>query len=155
MEMVSSTPYQNVIEHLTTAIVILDDSFKVHFINASAEVLFGISQRQAELISFQAILPGEDALCTSFGKVQKTGQALIEREVKLYIPSSGEVIVDCAIKPVDIDGVEQAILIELSQLDIKHRISRDESLHVQQQVVRGLAHEIKNPLGGCVARRSC
>jgi two-component system nitrogen regulation sensor histidine kinase GlnL len=40
------------------------------------------------------------------------------------------------------------ILLEFSQLDFKDRISRDESLHAQQQVVRGLAHEIKNPLGG-------
>ena len=72
----------------------------------------------------------------------------MKREMKLYIPSTGEVVVDCVIKPLEIDDNEQSVLLEFFQLDSKNRISRDESLHAQQQVVRGLAHEIKNPLGG-------
>jgi two-component system nitrogen regulation sensor histidine kinase GlnL len=110
--------------------------------------MFDISQRQAEYIPFQAILPGEEALFSSLTKVQQNGQELIEREVKLHIPSTGEMVVDCAIKPLQADIGAHPIMMEFFQLDIKHRISRDESLHVQEQVVRGLAHEIKNPLGG-------
>jgi two-component system nitrogen regulation sensor histidine kinase GlnL len=144
----TQTSYQNIVENLTSAIVILDESFKVKFINAAAEVLFDISQRQAELIPFQTILPGEDNLFVSLSNVQQTGQELIKREVKLYIPSTGEITVDCAIKLLEANDQEQSILLEFFQLDNKHRISRDESLHAQQQVLRGLAHEIKNPLGG-------
>jgi len=140
--------YQNIIESLASAIVMLDQHFKVRFINASAEVMFDISQRQAELIPFQTILPGEENLFVSLAKVQQTGQALIEREIKLYIPATGETTVDCAIKLLEADGQQHTILLEFFQLDSQQRISRDESLHAQQQVVRGLAHEIKNPLGG-------
>ena len=85
---------------------------------------------------------------SSLERVQKTGQELIEREVTLYIPGAGEVVVDCAIKLVETEQSGSHILLELAQLDFQQRISRDESLHVQQQVLRGLAHEIKNPLGG-------
>lgn len=141
-------PCQNIIENLSTSIVILDENLSVQFINTSAEVLFDISQRQAELIPFKTILPGEHGLFTSLQRVQETGQALIEREVKLYVPLSGEISVDCVIKPLDIEGENSYIVLEFSQLDSQHRISLDESLHAQQQVVRGLAHEIKNPLGG-------
>ena len=140
--------YQNIIENLASAIVILDESFKVRFINTSAEVLFDMSQRQAELIPFQTMLPGEEGLFVSLSKVQQTGQAMIEREVKLFIPATGETTVDCAIKLLEVDGKYDTILLEFFQLDKQQRISRDESLHAQQQVVRGLAHEIKNPLGG-------
>ena len=144
----SESLYQNIIEHLASAIVILDESCKVKFINASAEVLFDISLRQAELIPFQSMLPGEENLFVGLSKVQQTGQELIKREMKLYIPSTGEIVVDCVIKPLEINDSEQSVLLEFFQLDSKNRISRDESLHAQQQVVRGLAHEIKNPLGG-------
>lgn len=141
-------PYQQIIEQMTNAIVLLDENFKVKFINTSAEVLFEISLRQAELIPFQTILPGEHDLFTTLARAQQTGQELIKREIKLFIPSSGEVTVDCAIKLMEATGQEHLILLEFFQLDNKNRISRDESLHAQQQVVRGLAHEIKNPLGG-------
>ena len=129
--MLSGISYQNITENLTTAVVVLDEYLQVHFINAAAEVLFDISQRQAAHIPFKTILPSEEALLTSLKKVKQTGQGLIERGMKLYIPSN-----------------EEGILLEFFQLDNQHRISRDESLHAQQQVVLGLAHEIKNPLGG-------
>ncbi len=144
----SQVSYQNIVESLASAIVILDEHFKVRFINTSAEVLFDMSQRQAELIPFQTMLPGEEALFISLRKVQETGQAMIEREIKLYIPATGETMVDCALKLLEVDGLCHTFLLEFFQLDNQQRISRDESLHAQQQVVRGLAHEIKNPLGG-------
>ncbi|MFT7234877.1 MAG: two-component system nitrogen regulation sensor histidine kinase GlnL [Methylophagaceae bacterium] len=144
----TQTSYQTIVENLASAIVILDNNFKLRFINAAAEVLFDISQRQAELIPFQTILPGEDNLFLSLNTVQQTGQEILNREIKLFIPSTGEIIVDCAIKLLEENEEEQLILLQIFQLDHKHRISREESLHAQQQVMRGLAHEIKNPLGG-------
>jgi len=141
-------PRENIIENLTTSIVMLDENFCVQFINASAEVLFGISQRQAELIPFQTILLGEHELFISLQHVKQTGHPIIERDVKLFVPSNGEILVDCVVKMIESEGKRPYILLEFTQLDIQHRMSRDESLHAQQQVVRGLAHEIKNPLGG-------
>ena len=146
--MLSGISYQNITENLTTAVVVLDEYLQVHFINAAAEVLFDISQRQAAHVPFKAILPGEEALLASLKKVKETGQGVIERGMKLYIPSNGDVMVDCSIKMLETDECKEGILLEFFQLDTQHRISRDESLHAQQQVVRGLAHEIKNPLGG-------
>ena len=146
--MLAVIPCENIIENLTTSIVMLDEKFCVQFINASAEVLFDISQRQAESIPFQTILLGEHELFVSLQQVKQTGQPTIERDVKLYVPTNGELLVDCVIKLIEVDGKSPYILLEFTQLDIHHRMSRDESLHAQQQVVRGLAHEIKNPLGG-------
>ncbi len=136
----------DVLENLTTAVLVLDESLRVCYINTATEILFEISQRQAEHIPLQTLLPGEKRLLGSLRRVVSTGQALIEREVQLFLPASGEILADCAIKMLDVD--EPYIILELAQLDYQQRINRDENLHTQQQVVRGLAHEIKNPLGG-------
>ncbi|MBL1321270.1 MAG: PAS domain-containing sensor histidine kinase [Methylophaga sp.] len=139
---------QDIIENLMVSIVIVDEQYRVIYLNSAAEVLFDISQRQAECIPFQTVLPGEEQLFLGLNRVKESGHALIEREVKIYVPAHGELVVDCSIKPAYSEDGNAFILLEFFQLDVQHRISRDESLQVQQQVVRGLAHEIKNPLGG-------
>ncbi|HCO00358.1 MAG TPA: PAS domain-containing sensor histidine kinase, partial [Methylophaga sp.] len=136
----------DVLESLTTAILVLDTNLRVCYINTSTEVMFEISQRQAEHIPFQTLLPGETHLLNSLRRVISNGQALIEREIQLFLPAAGEIVVDCSIKMLDV--AEPHLLVELAQLDYQQRVNRDENLHTQQQVVRGLAHEIKNPLGG-------
>lgn len=136
----------DVLENLTTAVLVLDQQYRVCYINTATEMMFEISQRQAEHIPFQMLLPGETKLLASLQRVLSSGQALIEREVPLFLPASGEIVVDCSIKLLDLQL--PYILLELAQLDYQQRINRDENLLTQQQVVRGLAHEIKNPLGG-------
>ncbi|WP_266277639.1 nitrogen regulation protein NR(II) [Methylophaga sp. OBS3] len=136
----------DVLENLTTAVIVLDQQFRVCYINTATEIMFEISQRQAEHIPFQMLLPGEVRLLASLKRVLNSGQALIEREITLFLPASGEVVVDCSVKLLDLQA--PYILLEVAQLDYQQRINRDENLHTQQQVVRGLAHEIKNPLGG-------
>ncbi len=136
----------DVLENLTTAVLVLDRQHRVCYINTATEIMFEISQRQAEHIPFQMLLPGETRLLVSLRRVLNSGQALIEREIPLFLPANGDIVVDCAIKLLDL--TEPFILLELAQLDYQQRINRDENLHTQQQVVRGLAHEIKNPLGG-------
>lgn len=136
----------DVLENLTTAVLVLDRQYRVCYINTATEIMFEISQRQAEHIPFQMLLPGETHLLGSLQRVLSSGQALIEREIPLFLPASGEIFVDCSIKLLDLRVPH--ILLELAQLDYQQRINRDENLHTQQQVVRGLAHEIKNPLGG-------
>jgi len=146
--MTTSLSCQDIIENLTTAIIVMDNSLRVNRLNSAAEVLFGMSQRQANLIPIQTLLLGDTSLISGLERVKETGQELIEREIKLYLPSRGDVFVDCSIKLIETSSNEPYILLELAQLDFQQRISRDESLSTQQQVLRGLAHEIKNPLGG-------
>ena len=139
---------QSIIENLTTAVVVMDSALRVNALNSSAEVLLKMSQRQADSIPIQSLLTGDGKLLSSLKRVQETGQDLIKREVTVYIPGVGEIVVDCVIKQIEIEGSPPYVLLELTQLDFQQRISRDENLHAQQQVLRGLAHEIKNPLGG-------
>jgi two-component system nitrogen regulation sensor histidine kinase GlnL len=60
--------------------------------------------------------------------------------------------VDYSVTPIIEAGVMQGLLVEMNQVDRQLRIAHEEHLLDQQQIaralVRGLAHEIKNPLGG-------
>jgi len=62
------------------------------------------------------------------------------------------VLVDCSVGPYVNELGEDGVLIEINALNRTQRIVRDEALAAQQESVksllRGLAHEVKNPLGG-------
>jgi two-component system nitrogen regulation sensor histidine kinase GlnL len=70
----------------------------------------------------------------------------------LHLSGARSITVDCSIVPLSDEKQLVNVLIELVQVDQHIRISREENMLIQQQaarnVVRGLAHEIKNPLGG-------
>jgi Signal transduction histidine kinase, nitrogen specific len=75
----------------------------------------------------------------------------IEREMKLTRNGEETLTADCTATPITLGG-RDGLLLEVQPLDRHLRISRDEWLQAQQEatreLVRGLAHEIKNPLGG-------
>ncbi len=80
----------------------------------------------------------------------RAGQGFTDNEVTLVVenePRSVEVSVIAVY-----DHQEQLALMELRKIDQQKRISQEQQQHAQQlaarDLVRGLAHEIKNPLGG-------
>ena len=61
-----------------------------------------------------------------------------------------ERIVDCRVSPIDCG--DAALLVEMTDVTRRSKISRENALLIQhgagRQMIRQLAHEIKNPLGG-------
>ncbi len=61
-----------------------------------------------------------------------------------------ERVVDCRVSPIDIDPA--VLLVEISDVTRRTQISRENALLIQhgagRQMIRQMAHEIKNPLGG-------
>jgi two-component system nitrogen regulation sensor histidine kinase GlnL len=59
-------------------------------------------------------------------------------------------IVDCRVSPVELDNA--VLLVEITDVTRRNQISRENALIIQhgagRQMIRQLAHEIKNPLGG-------
>src|SRR5262249_42676112 len=77
--------------------------------------------------------------------------AYTERELRIAL--HGEpATVDCAVTPFADARGKTGLLLEILEQDRLLRISREGQLAAQHQVsrevIRGLAHEIKNPLGG-------
>lgn len=63
-----------------------------------------------------------------------------------------ERLVDCRVSMLQQPGQPDALLLEMSDVTRRNRISRENALLIQhgagRQMIRQLAHEIKNPLGG-------
>ncbi len=140
----------NVSEALTTAIVVLDTSLCISYMNAAAEVLFAQSYQQVAGKPYHHLFH-MDLASHYLNHALKHTDSQILRECVLKTPHE-KVMVDCIASPYLPNGKEGGIVIELLRVDRKLRISRENRLWKEQQatqtLVRGLAHEIKNPLGG-------
>lgn len=143
---------RKIVDNLTSAVLVFDPACRLVFINTTGEILFAGSARH--LVGLCA----EDMLTASNQSIERqlkqclaTSVSRIERNVLLGLPER-QVTVDMSLTPL-FEGVRpMSVLIELHQLDRHLRISRDEQLLAQHNasriLFRGLAHEIKNPLGG-------
>ncbi|MCG6968016.1 MAG: nitrogen regulation protein NR(II) [Chromatiaceae bacterium] len=141
----------SVLDNLASAVVVFDRDLRVCYMNQMAEMLLAVSAKHVvgELPTSWMVCHGEAIV--DLVKAAGIGSPITKRGVVLR-HERGDVTVDCTVTPIlDEDG-SQLIIVELQQVDRHLRISREERLITQQalsrDVVRGLAHEIKNPLGG-------
>ena len=142
-----------ILENLTTAVVVLDPDLRLITMNPAAESLFAISLRQARRTHFKDLAVGAESILTGLQRCLEGTDPYTERELHLLVAGDRAITVDCMVSPLlnrNDEPVE--LLIELQQIDRQLRINREEHLVNQVQttraLVRNLAHEIKNPLGG-------
>jgi two-component system nitrogen regulation sensor histidine kinase GlnL len=133
--------------------VLFSPELRVRYVNPSAEMLFALSARHLRGQPAQDLIActGGKAL-SNLKRALRTGHPFTEREKVLVLPDGREITVDCTIIPMSDPQGTTGLLVELQQVDRQLRISREENLFMQHQaaraLIRGLAHEIKNPLGG-------
>ena len=139
---------KQILENLTSAVILLNGRFEVTYMNSSAEMLLEASLRRllAEPID-QLFLGATEELELLQGLVQ-AGQRVSKREARLMTFKGNEIITDFTATKISPNN----LLIEIQPRDRLARIEREEEMlnrHATAKVlVRGLAHEIKNPLGG-------
>ena len=136
---------------LATGVLVLDGGLNIYYMNASAEVLFGSSRRRLIGDSYERLFQAKNIL-SAFDKVLDSGDIQSLRHFDLKSGQGEMIIVDIVISPYSLDGQTGALLLELSRIDQQLRLKQEETLLSQlqttQTLVRGMAHEIKNPLGG-------
>lgn len=141
----------NILDNLSAAIVCVDHQLRLTFINQSAENLLEISGARGCGHSIGELLQGTAELESVMYDALQTGQPYTKRKEILQLPSGHQVTVDYSVTPISEDEWPR-LLIEFYPLDRYLRIDRDEAVRdhqeVTRQMIRGLAHEIKNPLGG-------
>lgn len=145
----------SIVENLTTAVVVADAALRLRAANPAAEMLFELSAKQMVGQRLQRLWPQTAPLAGLFADTLQSAHSFTRRGLPLPLPGR-EVIVDMTVTAIvgyeDVGGGEAALLLELSQIDRLRRFAQEEELvdrHLAQRaVVRGLAHEIKNPLGG-------
>lgn len=143
--------YPRILDNLSTTVLLFDDGLRLRYVNPAGEMLFAISARHLLGQSTAELLPHTD-LNRALHDAMKTGHPFTEREIQLHLNGDRPITVDVTVMVFDEHAHARALLVELVQVDRQLRITRDEHLMAQQQatreLLRGLSHEVKNPLGG-------
>jgi two-component system, NtrC family, nitrogen regulation sensor histidine kinase GlnL len=138
------------LELLATAVLLLDADRCVRYANPAAENLFEVSRRQLVGNSVRTLFGDAPALVHAIDKAVANGASYTEQEVELGINGKPRLHLSCTVSLVEV--AFSTLLLEFRHIDQQLKIAREERLLEQQQanreLIRSLAHEIKNPLGG-------
>ncbi len=141
----------DLLDILTCAILVLDEDLNVVYINQSGEMLFGQSEQRVLGEPVTQLLRGDDFHDQlQVALHQRDPQSIRENVIELS--SGDQITIDCVVTPLWAPAWKNQLLLEIQRVDRQLRIVREEQMIHQQQaireLVRGIAHEIKNPLGG-------
>lgn len=144
---------QQLLENLSTAVLLLDPQHLLVYMNPACEELLALSASRHHGESMDELLPSSNIhLMTLIQKTLRSGHPCTEREMQLTLPDFNTITIDCTLTLFDDLERNQFIMVEMLPMDRHLRIARDEQLNTQfqatKELLRGLAHEIKNPLGG-------
>jgi len=141
----------SLLDNLTTAIILLDKDLHVIYINPAAEALLETSDRHSHNTYIADVLLNVKELVKALKNVKDNGVTFIARKVKLVKANTNRLTVDYSASRLIYEN-DTYIMLEIQELDRSYNISRKEMLISNHEttlgLVRGLGHEIKNPIGG-------
>lgn len=139
---------------LATGIIVLDAQLCPIYANVAAQDLLAFSLNKARGRPFGDFLHEPNGLIANLRRVLQTGEGIADRELTLRpigAPQAARVL-DITITALEGQITGTHLLLELADDTQRHKISRDNDMMARldssRLMVRQLAHEIKNPLGG-------
>ena len=143
--------YQTLLDNMHVAVLLLDDEMRLQYLNAAAESLLKISAQRLDGAFIEQACSEGGSIPEGLVKALRSGQQFTKRQTVLRLPLPKDITVDYTVTPMVVAGINW-LLMEIEPLDRALKISQEEMLISSQamsrQLIRGLAHEIKNPLGG-------
>lgn len=135
---------------LSSAVILLDGELRVRHCNPAAENLFAVSQRTCVGQPLAQLLGSPPSLMKALDNALGNRWSYTGHDVVVARPQTEPIHLDCTVTPVDLPVVK--LLLEFRLIDQQLRAAREAREAVQQrahqELIRNLAHEIKNPLGG-------
>ena len=153
----SSQPAQTelcgLLDAIATSVIWLDGDGAVLHLNEPAEDLFGVSRNHATGRSVRDLLKANVELDGVIARARAAGAQYSQRELPFEAgPGAAHRNLDVTVTPFDSPGRYGGVIVELADVTQHQRILRENALLTQlggsRAMVRQLAHEIKNPLGG-------
>ncbi len=138
------------LDTLATAIILLDDESRVTYLNTAAESLFEVSGKNLLRQTLQSVFIDTAQLFSAMQRALRNNASYIEHELILVTQCHNKLHVRCTVTPVRLE--KRGLLLEFHPMDRPLKLAREEQMLDQTQanrlLLRNLAHEIKNPLGG-------
>lgn len=143
--------YKELINHLDSAILVLNQDLTVRYLNPAAESFLQVSGRRCVGEPFDHYFNDTSVSLSTFSKNTTNEGSFTKREATVILSNQQESLLDYSVSPAEFEGTA-CLIIEMHGRDRLTRITREEDLisaqATTQTLVRGMAHEIKNPLGG-------
>ncbi len=140
------------LDAMVTGVFLLDQDLHVQYLNAAAQTLFGLGANQAIGRRITELARGGATLLPLFERARAGGDSVVQREVAWPGPGGVDRTLDCSVTQVALAHAGSCLLLELEDITQHRRLTRENALLAQlggsRLMVRQLAHEIKNPLGG-------
>ncbi|MDD2721154.1 MAG: nitrogen regulation protein NR(II) [Gallionella sp.] len=140
----------SMLDHLDTAVMLLDASLCVSYLNPAAETLFEVSGKNLLSQPVQQAFADSGQLAVTIERAVHGRESHIEHDLSLLTHSHNKLHLRCAVTPMRLPF--PGLLLEFHTLDRSLKLAREEQMLDQTQanrlLLRNLAHEIKNPLGG-------
>ena len=138
------------LELLSTAVLLLDESLQVTYANPAAEMLFFQGRNHLVGHGFSRALPGNEEFEQRLRHSLANEAGFNDNDLLLEVEGY-PVHLHCVITPGESQG-EAVLVLEFRELEQQLKIAREAKILEQQEanreLIRNLAHEIKNPLGG-------
>jgi two-component system nitrogen regulation sensor histidine kinase GlnL len=144
---------RRVLDAVLDGIAVVDAQGRVELVNAEACRILETSAQAATGMPLERVAAANPALAQLARSVLASGRPHIECEQRLARRYDGDVLVDVAVSPLIEDdrrrsGVVLALRDRTIQRDLQQQVSERERLSAFGQMAAGIAHEVKNPLGG-------
>jgi two-component system nitrogen regulation sensor histidine kinase GlnL len=145
--------FSALLDGISTCVVWLDGDGTVLHLNEPAEDFFGLSRNQIGGRPLKDLLRHNEELDGVIARARAAGAQYSRRELALEgAPGLASRVVDVTVTPFDAPGRPGGVVVEIADVTQHQRILRENALLTQlggsRVMVRQLAHEIKNPLGG-------
>lgn len=138
------------LEYLATAVVVLDERYAVRYANPAAEDLLGTGAKSLIGQAFLPLFSDDAALEKALADALATHWNYLAQNLSYARPGRDPLPLSCVLTRIDAPGTP--LLAELRPIEQQLRVAREERVIGEQQanreLIRNLAHEIRNPLGG-------
>ena len=135
---------------LATSVILVDDDLRIIHANPAAEDLFAFSLKNVSRLPLVQLFADAGEFIASLNSARKDNWSYTGRDLALTRPGHASLQLNCLVTPTEDAFVRW--LIEFRPIDQQLRIAREQRQMEQQratrELIRNLAHEIRNPLGG-------
>ena len=138
---------------LSSSVLVLDAELSILYLNSAAENLLAVGRRGAIGAVLGDVMHGSQVLHEALAQALSHGWSYTGQGVEVWRQDAVVLQLNCTVNPLEAGGAGGArLLLELWPIDQQLKATREERLLEQQlasrELIRNLAHEIKNPLGG-------
>lgn len=149
--MSESVTTENLLDNLSTAVFVLDGNLTVQYANHAAQAVFERSLNLLIGCSFNQFIASSSLDFERFQNSMQYGEVYSDSEVSFKFIDGRHTQADVSVTSI-LENQDKRLLVEIRLVEQQKKITQENHQWAQQQaareLVRGLAHEIKNPLGG-------